>query len=89
MDEELKSKQITNVNVVQQPSYEAAPISPQKATVMVLGFVCGLFVAVGVAFASEYLDPSLKSEAEVEAKLALPLLVTIPRTSRRNVLLNR
>ena len=41
----------------------------------------------GRAILSTYFDPSLKTPVEVEAKLGLPVLVSVPKVPRRQAIL--
>lgn len=88
IDNALQNERITNVNVIQPASLVGSPVSPRKTSVMALGILCGLVLGVGAALLAEYLDPSLKAPDDVEDRLSLPVLVTIPRVSQRHTLLN-
>jgi len=79
----LESGRISNVNVAQPPTFVAKPVSPKPGLTLVLGFVAALSGAIGLALFSEFLDSSLKSPAEVEQVLKLPVLLTIPDTRVR------
>ncbi|MGD0897227.1 MAG: hypothetical protein ABR915_05280 [Thermoguttaceae bacterium] len=87
INEALQSDRITNVNVLQAANCLALPISPNKAAVAILGLLLAGSLSLGVALAAEYCDCSLKTPAEVERSLALPVLMSIPRVSRRHVVL--
>ena len=87
IDKALESERITNVNVVQPASYIGKPVSPKKLMILILGLVSATLVALGVALTAEILDSRLKTPAEVETKLALPVLLSIPRIARRHVML--
>jgi uncharacterized protein involved in exopolysaccharide biosynthesis len=88
IDNALQNERITNVNVVQPASLVASPVSPHKAAVLAVGILSGLVLAIGAALLAEHLDPTLKSSAEVENRLALPVLMAIPRVSKRHTVLN-
>jgi succinoglycan biosynthesis transport protein ExoP len=87
IDGALQNERITNVNVVQPANLVASPVSPRKGTVLVLGIVGGLVLGVGAALLADRLDPSLKTAADVENQLSLPVLVAIPRVSQRHTIL--
>lgn len=55
MDRALESEQISNVNVVQPPTFVAKPVSPQKAIVLVLGFLFSCVGAVCYGLMREFL----------------------------------
>jgi succinoglycan biosynthesis transport protein ExoP len=68
----------SNVRVLERPEVPAAPSKPNVPLNLALGFLGGLVVAVGAAFASEYFDSSVKSTEEAEELLHMPTLATIP-----------
>jgi uncharacterized protein involved in exopolysaccharide biosynthesis len=84
----LQDERITNLNVIQPASLDATPVSPNKTNVLALGVLSGLMLGIAVALLAEYLDPSLKTSADVEHRLSLPVLVAIPRVSQRHTVLN-
>jgi capsular exopolysaccharide synthesis family protein len=63
------------VDAAQEP---VSPIKPTKAKNLAFGLFFGLSLGVGLAFFSESLDTSLKSQQDVEEYMNLPVLVAIP-----------
>ena len=51
-----------------------APVSPKPLLNIALALAAGLVLGVGLAFMLEYLDNTIKTEADVRLKLDLPLL---------------
>jgi receptor protein-tyrosine kinase len=47
------------------------PVAPNKTLNVSIAFVSGLLLAIGVAFLSDYLDQSIKSEEELTERLGL------------------
>lgn len=88
IDNALQSERITNVNVIQPASLMASPVSPRVASVLALGVLGGIVLGIGAALLADRLDPSLKTPADVEDRLSLPVLVAIPRVSQRHTVLN-
>jgi uncharacterized protein involved in exopolysaccharide biosynthesis len=88
IDNALQNERITNVNVIQPASLIESPVSPHKTAVLAIGLLSGLVLGVGAALLAEHLDPTLKSRADVEHRLSLPVLVAIPRVSQRHAILN-
>ncbi len=82
IDKEAESRAISNIGIVEPATYEGLPVSPQVALNIVLGLFLGLLGGLGIAFLAEYLDHSLNRPADVERRLHLPTLVSIPRLSR-------
>ncbi|MBO8126469.1 MAG: hypothetical protein H0Z38_04430 [Firmicutes bacterium] len=67
-----------NVRVVDEALSPTAPIRPKvKLNVLIAAFLA-LFVGVGLAFAIEFLDTTIKTPEEVEELLGLPVLGQIP-----------
>ncbi|MBI5591080.1 MAG: P-loop NTPase [Deltaproteobacteria bacterium] len=78
IDQALEMDKISNISIVQPPSYPVKPIRPRVALNLVMGLFLGLFGGIGLAFVSEYLDHSIKKPEEVEQRLQLPILASIP-----------
>jgi capsular exopolysaccharide synthesis family protein len=70
--------QTVNVWVVDKAEKPSSPVRPRKAFNIMLGLIIGLFGGVGLAFFIEYLDNTIKSTEDVEAKLGVPVLGVIP-----------
>jgi succinoglycan biosynthesis transport protein ExoP len=70
--------QTVNVWVVDRAEKPTSPVRPRKAFNIMLGLILGLFGGVGLAFFIEYLDNTIKSAEDVEAKLGVPVLGVIP-----------
>jgi len=88
IDAALQNERITNVNVIQPANLVAKPVSPRKAVVLILGILGGLGLAIGIALLAEYVDPTLKTPDEIEERLSLPVLLSIPRVAQRHAVLN-
>ncbi|MCA9179407.1 MAG: hypothetical protein KDB14_33350 [Planctomycetales bacterium] len=82
INEALEKERMTNVRVVQPPTLELRAVSPKKFLLSVVGALGAIVCTFAVAIGSEYLDPTMKTTAEVEDELELPVLVSIPRMSR-------
>lgn len=67
-----------NVQVIQKPQLPEQPVSPNKILNMLIAFVLGLMVGVGIVLLLEYLDNTFKSREELEKTLELPIIGAIP-----------
>ena len=74
----LDLKRIANVAIA-VPA--VTPLLPRYSpmSVMTLGLLAGLFVAVASAYVMEYLDPSFRTPQEVSETLSIPVLATMPK----------
>ncbi|KMK78297.1 YveK family protein [Alkalihalobacillus pseudalcaliphilus] len=79
-DRVVELMNVDNVNILSPAvvSDNPSPIKPNPTLNMAIAFVVGLMAAVGLAFLLEYLDPTIKSEEEIEKLLGLPLLGVVP-----------
>lgn len=75
----LDQRRILNVAIVQEP---AVPALPKFSAWALIGFSFFLASAVStsLAFASDYLNPSFRTPAEVSSLLDVPVLASLPRS---------
>ena len=66
------------VNVVDSAS-GAYPVTAGGQTNLLLGAVLGLILGIGAAFFLEYLDRTVRTSADVEMLLSIPVLGVIPK----------
>ena len=74
-DVQLHESPVRIITRADQPEY---PSKPNKSLNMAVSVAAGLFVGIGVAFLIEYLDTSVKTMADAETLLGLPVLTVIP-----------
>ena len=67
-----------NVRVLERAIVPGAPIRPKPIQNLMLGLLLGLGTGVGLAFAIEALDNTLKTQADVEQFLGVPVLGLVP-----------
>ena len=76
----LDDKRIGNVAIAVPPILPILPlISP--VLVMLVGVVLAAFVSAAAAFVAEFLNPSLRTPAEVLEVLRIPVLASVPKQS--------
>jgi uncharacterized protein involved in exopolysaccharide biosynthesis len=73
----LDESHILNVSIAQAATLPVLPAQPAWMFGLV-GIALALTVSAGMAFTMEYLDPSFRTPAEVEAVLNLPVLASVP-----------
>jgi uncharacterized protein involved in exopolysaccharide biosynthesis len=77
MSDMLDQTHILNVAVAEAPAVPVLPVG-SRLVFVVLGFVMGAVMAVGLALALDYLDPSFRTPAEVLTELNIPVLAAVP-----------
>lgn len=88
IDQAVESERISNVSVAEEATYNLKPVRPRKLVNLALGLLVGVFGGIGLALAAEYMDHSLATPEQIEEKLGLPALVSIPRLSPRQLAVN-
>ena len=88
IDQELATGRISNVNVVQPATLVAKPSNPRVPLILLAGLLLASVGGVCVAFAAEFLDPSLKTSEQVESELGIPVLFSVPRGAGHELLHN-
>lgn len=78
---------VDNVSILSEAQMENSnsPISPQPTLNLVLGFVIGLMVGIGLAFLLDFLDKTVKTEQDVEKEIGLPILGIVPIMSDKDL----
>ena len=71
-----------NISIVDEAQPPRFPSKPQPKKTVITAALIGLFLGIALAFLFEYLDESIRMPEDVEKKLGLPLLGTIPKLDR-------
>ena len=74
-----------NVSVVESATPPASPIRPAKRRIAAVALALGLALGVGLVFARDYLDNTIKGPEDVERFLHLDLLAAVPKYDDANV----
>jgi uncharacterized protein involved in exopolysaccharide biosynthesis len=69
----------TSMAIVENPSVPIHPVRPEKTKILVLAFVFGLTVGGAGLVLSEFTDTSFRTVDEVEKRLGLRVLGTVPK----------
>jgi uncharacterized protein involved in exopolysaccharide biosynthesis len=85
IDNALEIGKISNIRVVQPASYPQEPIRPRKILNLILGLFLGIVGGIGVAFFCEYTDHTFKKPEDIEKRLKLSTLASIPDSRRQFV----
>lgn len=89
IDQALEAGRVSNVNVVQPASFVAKPTSPRVALTLLLGLIAATLGAVLLAFGAEFLDRSVKTPEQIEHELGIPVLFSVPRGERHDLLAHK
>jgi len=83
---------VNNVSIVDQADVPQKPSSPRLLLNLAIALLAGLGIGTALAFGLEQMDEAIADPAEVERRLGLPLLGTIPKVegkTPREALLDR
>lgn len=74
---------VQNVSILNEakldPPTAPAPVEPNVVLNLAIAFVVSLMIGLGIAFLLEYMDDTIKTEADIEQYLGLPTLAMITR----------
>lgn len=70
---------VDNVNILSKAvtAPDPSPVAPKPLLNIAIAIVLGGMIGVGLAFLLEYMDNTIKTENDIEKKLALPVLGSI------------
>lgn len=78
IDHALEIEKISNVSIAQAATMPVDPIRPRKGFTLFVGFFFGIIGALGLAFFLAYMDHSFTKPEDVEQRLGLQTLATLP-----------
>lgn len=79
--------QVDNVTILNQASLEktnVAPVNINTLLSILISFVVGVMLSLGLVFLLEYLDDTFKSESELERELGLPVIAVIAKIRKED-----
>lgn len=68
-----------NIKIIEEAKLPISSISPNKKINILLGFMVGIILGLGIIFVIEYLDTTIKNKEEAEEYLKLPVIGDIPK----------
>ena len=80
----LDHRRILNVAIAEAATVPSLPSNGRSLTVLV-GLLLAILTSVGLAFGSEYLDPTFRTPDEVRSFLNIPVLATMPQNGKNGV----
>ncbi|MFB5760239.1 YveK family protein [Paenibacillus medicaginis] len=75
---------VDNVEILSEAKI-AYDISPNPALNLIIGFIVSLMVSVGAAFLLEYLDDTVKTEADITGLLGVPTFAVVAVITRKDL----
>ncbi len=85
IDQAMQTDKISNIGVLQAASLPMTPSAPNRPLQYALGLLLGLIGAVSTALVAERADHAIKTPDDVEERLHLPTLASVPLTSNNTV----
>ena len=81
INDALDQRGILNVAIAEQPSVPALPVRSSLLYGLLSVFLAGT-ASLGMAFTSDFLDPSFRTPTEVASCLGAPVLASIPKRGK-------
>jgi len=81
INDALDQRGILNVAIAEQPAVPALPVRSTLLYGLLSVFLAGT-ASLGMAFTSDFLDPSFRTPTEVNAYLGSPVLASIPKRGK-------
>ncbi|MDQ6623814.1 MAG: hypothetical protein M3Y86_10095, partial [Verrucomicrobiota bacterium] len=70
------------VSMIERSPFPGMPVSPQPTKAILLGLLGGLAAGLGLVYAIDILDRSIKTVDQAEAQLGLPVLAAVPEIGK-------
>lgn len=78
IDQALEKDRLSNVNVIQPPTFNDDPVDFSNSLIALGGFVASILGGLGAALGIEFLRDDISTPSDVHRVLGLPVLATIP-----------
>lgn len=74
----VKAGTVGNVRVVDYAEFPLKPVKPKKALIVLISALLGLFAGIAFAFVRQMLRSGIKEASQIEGRLGVSVLATIP-----------
>lgn len=78
----LDIQRIVNVAIAEAATVPFVPAGRSRKLLLLIGLLLASVCSLALAFVIDFLDPSFRTPAEVEAFLGVPVLAALPRSAR-------
>ena len=89
IDGALASERMSNISVVQPATFDGKPVRPRPLVTLAMGFFCAIAGSFVLALLCERLDRTLKTPEEIQYRLGLPVLASLPYSTPESLAGNR
>lgn len=72
-----------DIQIMDKAKIPEKPVKPEKLKNIAIALTLGLMVSVGIAFALEYMDRTIKTEDDIARFVGIPVLGIIPKEGAR------
>ena len=87
IDQIVQRQKLSNIQILQPATFPRQPQRSRKIRNLALGLLVAMLGGVGIAFASEFLDHTMRRQEDIEKWLRLRTLVVIPAHSQDTMLI--
>jgi len=77
ISEALDKQEVSNVSVVQAATKPLEPVRPKRACNIAAGILLAILAGIALAFVLDYVDDSMRTDADVARRLGLPVLASV------------
>ena len=77
---ELDAKHLSSIRIVEPATLPVKPSRPDRLLILAVGLVLAVFLALLTALVSQAVSDVLSRPADVETRVGLPVLVSVPRS---------
>lgn len=78
IDNALQLDKISNISLIQPPTYELIPVRPRKLLNIAMGLFVSIFGGICLAYLAEFIEHTFNRPEDVEECLHVPTLATLP-----------
>lgn len=75
----MEASAISDIRVINRAEIPTRPVSPQRARILILALLFGVFVSGTVVFGCEHFKPSFNTVENIERQMGAPVLGLVPR----------